>query len=165
VGDSLVRDLAAARREPAVHRIEPEQKSEPELRRATPPGQLLQLITGQRPVPDQLIFIQHTRHETSGSPASTAATHPPQTQRIRINTGRARSTTSRDPPRILSQPAGVVPDLGQRNPVYLVTAVLPTPRDEEAAAVAELRELAGGRADLLAEVAGIFEGHERRRAG
>jgi hypothetical protein len=30
--------------------------------------------------------------------------------------------------------------------------------DEEAAAVAELRALAGGRADLLAEVAGIFEG-------
>jgi hypothetical protein len=30
--------------------------------------------------------------------------------------------------------------------------------DEEAAAVASLRELAGGRADLLAEVAGIFEG-------
>src|ERR1700759_5696736 len=29
---------------------------------------------------------------------------------------------------------------------------------EEAAAVAELRELAGGRADLLAEVAGVFEG-------
>jgi hypothetical protein len=33
--------------------------------------------------------------------------------------------------------------------------------DEEAAAVADLRELAGGRADLLAEVAGILEGaHE-----
>jgi hypothetical protein len=30
--------------------------------------------------------------------------------------------------------------------------------DEEAAAVAELRALAGGRGDLLAEVAGIFEG-------
>jgi hypothetical protein len=30
--------------------------------------------------------------------------------------------------------------------------------DEEAAAIAALRELAGGRADLLAEVAGIFEG-------
>ena len=30
--------------------------------------------------------------------------------------------------------------------------------DEEAAAVATLRELAAGRADLLAEVAGIFEG-------
>ena len=30
--------------------------------------------------------------------------------------------------------------------------------DEEAAAVAALRELAAGRADLLAEVAGIFEG-------
>ena len=30
--------------------------------------------------------------------------------------------------------------------------------DEQAAAVAELRELAGGRADLLAEVAGILEG-------
>ena len=74
VGDSLVRNLAAARREPAVHRIEPEQKSEPELRRATPPGQLLELITDQRPVPDQLIFIQHPRHETSGSLASTAAT-------------------------------------------------------------------------------------------
>ena len=29
--------------------------------------------------------------------------------------------------------------------------------DEEAAAVAELRELAGGRADLLAEVAGVLE--------
>jgi len=30
--------------------------------------------------------------------------------------------------------------------------------DEETAAVSVLRELAGGRADLLAEVAGIFEG-------
>ena len=30
--------------------------------------------------------------------------------------------------------------------------------DEEAAAVAVLRELAGGRADLLAEVAGVLEG-------
>ena len=30
--------------------------------------------------------------------------------------------------------------------------------EEEAVAVAELRELAGGRADLLAEVARIFEG-------
>jgi hypothetical protein len=30
--------------------------------------------------------------------------------------------------------------------------------DEEASAVAALRELAGGRGDLLAEVAGIFEG-------
>ena len=30
--------------------------------------------------------------------------------------------------------------------------------DEEAAAVAELRELAGGRADLLAQVAGVLEG-------
>ena len=30
--------------------------------------------------------------------------------------------------------------------------------EEEAAAVAALRELAGGRADLLAEVAGILEG-------
>jgi hypothetical protein len=30
--------------------------------------------------------------------------------------------------------------------------------DEEAAAVAALRDLAGGRADLLAEVAGILEG-------
>ena len=30
--------------------------------------------------------------------------------------------------------------------------------DEEAAAEAELREVAAGRADLLAEVAGIFEG-------
>ena len=30
--------------------------------------------------------------------------------------------------------------------------------EEEAAALAELRALAGGRADLLAQVAGIFEG-------
>jgi hypothetical protein len=30
--------------------------------------------------------------------------------------------------------------------------------EEEAAAVAELRQIAAGRADLLAEVAGIFEG-------
>jgi hypothetical protein len=30
-------------------------------------------------------------------------------------------------------------------------------QDEQDAAVTELRELAGGRADLLAEVAGIFE--------
>ena len=34
----------------------------------------------------------------------------------------------------------------------------PLTEDEEAAAVAELRELAAGRADLLAEVVGIFEG-------
>jgi hypothetical protein len=74
VGDGLVRNLAAACREPAVDRVEPEQESEPELRRATPPRQLLQLITDQGPVPDQLIFIQHTRHKASGSPASTAAT-------------------------------------------------------------------------------------------
>jgi hypothetical protein len=31
-------------------------------------------------------------------------------------------------------------------------------QDEQDAALTELRELAGGRADLLAEVAGIFEG-------
>ena len=34
----------------------------------------------------------------------------------------------------------------------------PLTEDEEAAALAELRALAGGRADLLAQVAGIFEG-------
>ncbi len=34
----------------------------------------------------------------------------------------------------------------------------PLTGEEEAAALAELRALAGGRADLLAEVAGIFEG-------
>ena len=33
----------------------------------------------------------------------------------------------------------------------------PLTQDEEAAALAELRALAGGRADLLAQVAGIFE--------
>ena len=37
--------------------------------------------------------------------------------------------------------------------------------DEEAAAVAGLRELAGGRADLLAEVAGIFEGTSEGEPG
>jgi hypothetical protein len=36
----------------------------------------------------------------------------------------------------------------------------PLTEDEDAAALAELRALAGGRADLLAEVAGIFEGSE-----
>jgi len=35
--------------------------------------------------------------------------------------------------------------------------------DEQAAAVAELRELAGGRSDLLAEVAGILEGASEGR--
>jgi hypothetical protein len=34
----------------------------------------------------------------------------------------------------------------------------PLTEDEEAVALAELRALAAGRADLLAEVAGIFEG-------
>jgi hypothetical protein len=34
----------------------------------------------------------------------------------------------------------------------------PLTGEEEAVALAELRALAGGRADLLAEVAGIFEG-------
>ena len=37
----------------------------------------------------------------------------------------------------------------------------PLTGDEEAAALAELRALAGGRADLLAQVAGIFEGTSR----
>ena len=37
--------------------------------------------------------------------------------------------------------------------------------DEEAAAVAALRELAGGRADLLAEVAGVLEGARAGGAG
>jgi hypothetical protein len=37
----------------------------------------------------------------------------------------------------------------------------PLTEDEEAAALAELRALAGGRADLLAEVAGIFEAPAR----
>jgi hypothetical protein len=48
-------------------------------------------------------------------------------QRIRVNTGRARSATSRYSPKILSQPAEGTPDLAQRNRVYLVTAVLPHP--------------------------------------
>jgi hypothetical protein len=51
---------------------------------------------------------------------------PPQTQRIRINTDRARSATSRYSPKIVSQPAEGTPDLAQRNRVYLVTAVLRT---------------------------------------
>ena len=111
-----------------MHRIEPEQKSEPELRRATPPGQLLQLITDQRPVPDQLIFIQHTCHEASGSLASTAATShrkPSESGSILAAHDQPRPG---DPPKILSQPAGIAPDLGQRNRAYLVTAVLPTPQ-------------------------------------
>jgi hypothetical protein len=37
--------------------------------------------------------------------------------------------------------------------------------DEEAAAVAALRELAAGRTDLLAEVAGIFEGASEGELG
>jgi hypothetical protein len=37
--------------------------------------------------------------------------------------------------------------------------------DEHAAAVGELRELAAGRADLLAEVAGIFEGASEGELG
>jgi hypothetical protein len=35
--------------------------------------------------------------------------------------------------------------------------------DEEATGVAELRELAGGRADLLAQAAGIFDGASKGR--
>lgn len=50
-----------------MHRIEPEQEREPELRRAPPAGQLLQLIPDQRPIPDQLVIVQHARHELSGS--------------------------------------------------------------------------------------------------
>ena len=41
----------------------------------------------------------------------------------------------------------------------------PLTGDEEAAALAELRALAGGRADLLAEVAGIFEGTSEGELG
>jgi hypothetical protein len=37
-------------------------------------------------------------------------------------------------------------------------------RRPQAAAVTELRDLAGGRADLLAEVCGIFEGASAGRA-
>jgi hypothetical protein len=83
---------------------------------------------GQRPVPDQLIIIQHTRHETSGSPASTAAT----THRKPNESGSSiLAAHDQHVPgirqRSSSQAAGVAPDLGQRNRVYLVTAVLPTP--------------------------------------
>ena len=47
------------------------------------------------------------------------------------------------------QPAGVVPDLGQRNHVYLVTAVLTTPQYAEAARLGQgvllaVQQLAGG---------------------
>src|SRR5580700_8712581 len=53
----------------------------PELGSTAPPRQLPQLVADQGPVPDQLILIQFARHAASGSPASTAATRPPQTQR------------------------------------------------------------------------------------
>ena len=39
----------------------------------------------------------------------------------------------------------------------------PLTQDEETAAIAELRAIAGGRADLLAEVAGVFEGTSEGR--
>jgi hypothetical protein len=41
----------------------------------------------------------------------------------------------------------------------------PLTEEEEGAALAELRALARGRADLLAQVAGIFEGDIGGRAG
>jgi hypothetical protein len=66
-------------------------------------------------------------------------------------------------------PDGVNQDRPGADPDRLIVAKLtgearhrakwrPLTEDEDAAAVAELRALAEGRADLLAEVAGIFEG-------
>jgi hypothetical protein len=125
VGDRQIRELGAARREPAVHRIETQQKSEPEFRRAPPPRQLVQLIPDQRPVPNELVLVQHTRHAASGSLTKRAAM-PPHTPRIRINTGRARSPTSDDRRKIPHRSTGTTAELGELNRVYLVARVLPT---------------------------------------
>ena len=86
-----------------------------------------QLITDRRPGPDQLIIIQHTRHGVRLS-RKYGGHYPPQTQRnpdqYWPRTINRVPGSARDP-----QPARrVVPDLGQRIRVYLVTAVLPTPQ-------------------------------------
>jgi hypothetical protein len=99
VGNDLIRELRPARREPAVQRVEAQKQREPELRRAPPARQLIQLVPDQRPVPNELVLVQHTRHAASSSLAKRSV-KPPHTPRIRTNIGRSRSSTSGDPRKI-----------------------------------------------------------------
>ena len=79
-----------------MQRIEPQHQRERQLRRRPPVRQQRQLVPDQRPVPDQLVFIQRARHgiRLSRKPRPPSR-RPPQTLRIRsILTAHPRLTWS-----------------------------------------------------------------------
>jgi hypothetical protein len=61
-GDRLIGQFRASRREPALRDEELQPQRQPQLRRPRPASPQAELITDQRPVLDQLVFVQHTRH-------------------------------------------------------------------------------------------------------
>jgi hypothetical protein len=78
IGHRLIRQLAAAAREPAMPGAELQQQREAQAGRPALAGHLPQLITNQRPVLDQLIFIKLHHH------ARTLLAHPVPGERILV---------------------------------------------------------------------------------
>ena len=78
--DSLIGQLRAPCREAALHDEELQPQRQPQPRRPGPASQQVKLIADQCPVLDQLVFVQHTRHDVgpSGGQAMLHPTNPPQ---------------------------------------------------------------------------------------
>jgi hypothetical protein len=78
-GNRLIRQLRAARRDPAFCEEELQPQGQPQLHRPRPAGQQRELIANERPVLDQLVFVQYTRHgcapRWTGIPAFTLRIH------------------------------------------------------------------------------------------
>ena len=70
IGHDLIRQLATAAREPAMPGVELQQQREAQAGRPALAGDLPQLVTNQRPMLDQLIFIKLHHH------ARTLLAHP-----------------------------------------------------------------------------------------
>ena len=65
--DSLIGQFRAPCREAALHDEELQPQRQPQLRRPGPASQQIKLIADQCPVLDQLVFVQHTRHDVGPS--------------------------------------------------------------------------------------------------
>jgi hypothetical protein len=67
------------RRKPAVHGVEPQEQGEPEFRQPRRPDNSAS-IPDQRPVPDQLVFVQRTRIRLSHKRAASSHRKPHETR-------------------------------------------------------------------------------------
>jgi hypothetical protein len=96
----LVRQFTTPEREPPVpgEELQPHRQRQP--RRPGLPGHQHPLVLDQRPVLDQLVFVQRTRHSRPPAgergPHTTRPTSPP---RNHANTGRTRRPPSQEPER------------------------------------------------------------------